>query len=82
MKRQIGDSMRNSAEKREINKINQFDINVCRYPGASSIDIIDHLKPSIGKALDEIIIHAGTNNITNNVNYLLIQRKEDYKISP
>ena len=30
MKRQIGDSMRNSAEKRGINKTNQFDINVRR----------------------------------------------------
>ena len=41
-----------------------------RYPGVSSTDIIDHLKPSFRKAPDEIIIHAGTNNITNSVNDL------------
>ena len=40
-----------------------------RYPGASSINIIDHLKPSLRKAPDEIIIHSVTKNI-NNVNYL------------
>ena len=41
-----------------------------RYPGASSIDIIDHLKASLRKVSDEIFIHAGTNDITNNVNCL------------
>ena len=46
-----------------------------RYPGASSTDVIDHLKPSFRKAPDETIIHAGTNNITNNVNYLFNVKK-------
>ena len=41
-----------------------------KYPGAFSIDIINHLKPCLRKAPGKIIIHAGTNDITNNVNYL------------
>ena len=35
----------------------------------SFIDMIDHLKPSLRKAPDKIIIHAGPNDIINNVNY-------------
>ena len=39
------DSMVNGIEERRMNKTNQFKIKVRRYPGASSIDIIDHLNP-------------------------------------
>ena len=66
----VGDSMLNSIEEKRMNKINHFHIKVCKYPGESSIDIINHLKPSLRKTPDEIIIHAETNDITNNVNYL------------
>ena len=52
-----------------------------KYPAASSVDLIDYLKPSLRKAPDEIIIHAGTNDITSNVNYLF-NVKKDRKISP
>ena len=57
--------MVNCIEKRGTNKTIQFKIKVRRYPGAFSIDMIDHLKPSLRKAPDEGIIHAGTNDITN-----------------
>ena len=40
------------------------------YPGASSIDILDHIKPSLWKEQKQIIIHAGTNDISNNISYL------------
>ena len=53
-----------------MNRTSQFNIKVRRYPGASSIDIIDHLKPNPAKVPDKITIHAGTNDITNNINYL------------
>ena len=35
-----------------MNKTNQFNIKVHRYPGTSSIDIIDHLKSSLRKVPD------------------------------
>ena len=55
----VGGLMVNGIEKGGMNKTNQFKIKVRRYPGASSIDIIDHLKPSLRKAPDEITIHQG-----------------------
>ena len=70
-----GESMVNSIEERRMNKTNQFHIKACRYPGAYPIDIIDNLKASLRKAPDEIMIHAGTNPITNNVNYLTNVKK-------
>ena len=60
--------MVNGSKKRRMNKKNRFNINRC--PGTSSTDIIAHLKPDLRKAPDEIIIHAGTNHIANNINYL------------
>ena len=41
-----------------------------KYPGASLIDILDHIRLSLWKAPEQIIIHAGTNDISNNTNYL------------
>ena len=64
-----------------MNKANLFHIKVQKYPAASSVDLIDYLKPSLRKAPDEIIIHAGTNDITSNANYLF-NVKKDRKISP
>ena len=40
------------------------------YPSTSSTDILDHIKPSLRKEQDQIIIHAGTNDLTNDHNYL------------
>ena len=39
-------------------------------PGASSTDILDLIKPSLKKEPDQIVIHAGTNDLTNDHNYL------------
>ena len=41
-----------------------------KYPGASLIDILDHIRLSLWKVPEQIIIHAGTNDISNNTNYL------------
>ena len=53
----------NTEERDEQNKYVSYQSET------SFIDMIDHLKPSLRKAPDEIIIHAGTNDIINNVNY-------------
>ena len=45
-------------------------VKIRKYPGASSIDILDHIKPSLQKAPEQVIIHAGTNDIFNNTNDL------------
>ena len=66
----IGDSMLNGIHERGMNKDQNIKVKIRKYPGASSIDILDHIKPSFRKAPEQIIIHAGTNNISNNTNYL------------
>lgn len=55
-------------ERRISNK--SINLKVRNHPGATSEDIIDHLKPVILQQPDVILIHAGTNNISKNVNYL------------
>ena len=55
---------------RGMNKDENIKVKVRKYPGASSIYILDHIKPSLRKASEQIIIHAGTNDIYNNTNYL------------
>ena len=37
-------------------------------PGATTEDIIDYIKPSIRKKRDFVLVHSGTNNLTNGIN--------------
>ena len=53
-----------------LNKNADINIKIRKYPGASSTAILDHIKPSLRKEPDQIVIHAGTNNLTNNHIYL------------
>ena len=66
----IGDSMLNGIHERGMNKDENIKVKIRKYPGASSIDILDHIKPSLRKAPEQIMIHAGMNDISNNTNYL------------
>ena len=43
-----------------------FKVRVKNHPGATTADICDHVKPEIRKKPDVVIIHAGTNDLTNN----------------
>ena len=62
--------MLNGIHERGTNKDENIKAKIRKYPGASSIDILDHTKPSLRKAPEETIIHGGTNGISNNTNYL------------
>ena len=55
-------------------------VNVKFYPGATIEDITDHLRPAMRKKPDAIIIHAGTNDLMNDVNTMKYIRSitEDY----
>ena len=55
-------------------------VKIRKYPGPSSIDILDYTKPSLPKAPEQIILHAGTNGISNNTNYLKNVEKIDLTI--
>lgn len=73
----VGDSMLNAIEERGLGKHNQIKLN--KHPGASSLDMIDHIKPVLRRNPDHIILHVGTNDITKNIN-LLYHAKEIYKL--
>jgi len=68
----VGDSMLNNIDEIRLNsnRSRKYNIKIRNHPGATSIDILDHLKPVIRKKPDVIIIHAGTNDITADINYL------------
>ena len=66
----IGASMLNGIHEKGMNKDENIKVKIRKYPGASSIDILDHIKPSLRKAPEQIIIHTGPNDISNNTNYL------------
>ena len=45
-------------------------MQIRKHPGSTSRDILDHIQPIVRRKPDEIIIHAGTNDLTNEVNLL------------
>ena len=57
----LGDSMLNGVQEKGLNKNADINIKIRKYPGASSTDILDHIRPSFRKKPDQIITHAGTN---------------------
>ena len=57
-------------KEKELNKNADINIKIRKYPGASSTDILNYIKPSLRKKPDQIVIHPGTNDLTNNHNYL------------
>ena len=57
-------------KKKELKKNADINIKVLKYHGVSSVNILDHIKPSLKKEPDQILIHAGTNDQTNDHNFL------------
>ena len=66
----LGDSMLNGGQEKGLNKNADINIKIRKYHGAPSTEILDHIRPSLRKEPDKIIIHAGTNNLTDDHNYL------------
>ena len=66
----LGDPMLNGIQEKELNKNADINIKIRKYPGASSTDILNYIKPSLRKNPDQIVIHPGTNDLTSNHNYL------------
>ena len=38
------------------------------HPGATSEDLIDHIKPVARRKPDTVVLHIGTNDLTNDIN--------------
>ena len=62
--------MLKSIHERGMNMDENIKVNIWEYPGVSSVAILDHIKPNLRKAPEQIIIHAGPNDISNNTSYL------------
>ena len=52
--------MLNGIKEKGLNKNADINIKIRKCPGASSTDILNHIKPSLRKEPDQIVIHAGT----------------------
>ena len=50
--------------KTGFNKEEGVNVNIRKYSGVTSADIMDHIKPTLRKKRDSAIIYAGTNAIT------------------
>ena len=61
----IGDSILNGISKFGLKR--KHNVKVRAHPGASMQDIKDHIRPVICGKPDSVIIHAGTNDLTKNV---------------
>ena len=59
----IGDSMIKDLAERGISK--DHNVKARSQPGCTTEDIEDHIKPILRKNPDAIIIHSGTNDVTN-----------------
>ena len=69
----VGDSIVKHLTGPGISKKNNIKIKTNL--GATTEDIIDYIKPSIRKKPDFLLVHSGTNDLTNEVNTMTKIRK-------
>ena len=63
-----GDPMLNGVNEKGLSKLH--NVKVTNYPGTTSEDILDNLGNLLNIKPDCLLVHVGTNNLTNNVNLL------------
>ena len=81
----IGDSMLNNINSRGLSKSKK--VTVIKHPGATSDVIDEELETTVkeNSRINTLIVHAGTNDLTNNINTLRSVKKiceKTKKISP
>ena len=69
----IGDSMINGVNPDDFKK--EFKVKVRPHGGATSEDMLDYVKPTVRKKPDQIILHIGTNDVTNGVDTIINVKK-------
>ena len=67
--------MLNGVQEKELNA--DINIKIRKYPGASLTEMLDHIRPSLRKEPDQIIIHAVTTLQTHHVDSTLKRRGSD-----
>ena len=61
----VGDSILNGIKERGLS--GKHHVRVRAHPGATSLDLADHIKPIARRKPVIVIIHCGTNDLTNSV---------------
>ena len=69
----IGDSMLNNINSRGLSKSKEVD--VLSFPGATSADVLTKIDDVLNKKPTSLIVHIGTNDLTNDINLLLNVKK-------
>ena len=62
----IGDSIVKDIKARDLSESN--NIKIRKHSGASTLDMIDHIKPEARSKPDILLIHSCTNDFTKGVN--------------
>ena len=73
-----GDSMLNGVNEKGLSK--SHNVKVKNYPGATSEDILDKIDDLLKVKPDCLLVHVGTNDLTNNVNLLNSVKKMVKKV--
>ena len=69
----IGDSMLNSINSRGLSKSKKLSVST--FPSASSEDILAEVEDPLKTHPDTLIVHAGTSDLTKNINMLRSVKK-------
>ena len=69
----IGDSIIKNVNGKDVSRGDSVKIRP--HPGASTEDLIDHIKPAIRKKPDIVVIHTGANDLQNNYNIVKKAKK-------
>ena len=73
-----GDSILNSMNEKGLSK--SHNVNVKSYPGATNEDILDKINNLLKVKPDCLLVHVGTNDLTNNVDLLISVKKMVKKV--
>ena len=70
----VGDSITKFVRREELSS-KQNNVKVLTHPGSTTADMVDYIKPVARRKPDALVIHTGTNDMTNDVNTLKYVRK-------
>ena len=69
-----GDSLVKYLQREELSS-KKNNVKVITHPGSTTEDMLDYIKPIARRKPDTLIIHTGTNDLTNGVNTMKKNRK-------
>ena len=69
----IGDSIIKNVNGKDVSR--HDSVKIRPHPGASTEDLINHIKPAISKNPVIVLIHTGTNDLQNNCNIVKKAKK-------